>query len=98
MIFSLDGWNIVSRVSVEPCHLLVGGLIIMPKADQERGIPEWILRPVPLNAVEDDAAMAELQKLGANLPEKLFSLRYFLEEHKTLASFEPLANAAAAMI
>jgi hypothetical protein len=71
----------------------------MPQAaDITTTVPAWVLRPLPINAVWDVQFIEEIDKLGARLPESIFSLMQALRREQATRAYDAALNRACAHV
>lgn len=61
-------------------------------------VPDWILRPLPINSVRDDSTLARIKKLGEALPASLEELSESLRKVSGLNVYDEAVNLASAYV
>jgi RNA-directed DNA polymerase len=59
------------------------------------GVPQWLLRPLPSNALVDEALLARVEALAARLPDSLTALHRLLKEYRAYREYDAAVNRAA---
>lgn len=66
----------------------------MPPADSEPRVPDWLLRPIAVNAVFDQKLLAEVDRLAAKLPQSFRQLDSALQRVAASRSYDAAVNRA----
>jgi retron-type reverse transcriptase len=61
-------------------------------------VPDWLLPPLPANAVKDEELLAKVEKHIQGLPGSIFELRMALDMVRTSREYDVAANQAAAAV
>ncbi len=60
--------------------------------------PDWLMRPVPVNALSDEKFNRRVARLGEKLPDRVADLHELLNEVKAYSHYDTAANVAAAHV